>query len=82
MATTGLVRRVLHLEDAGGDGECPRCSGVVAVTMNDEFWSASKDGVPMSREEYEAFEDEEDEEGRCPMCGEKPHDIRVGWPAP
>jgi hypothetical protein len=54
---------------------------VVAVTMNGEFSSASKDGVPMSEEEWCTFEAEE-EEGRCPVCGEKPHDIKVGWPAP
>jgi DNA-directed RNA polymerase subunit RPC12/RpoP len=82
VATTGLVRRVRHLEDADGGGECPRCSGVVVVTMDGEFSSASKDGVPMSEEEYEAHEAEEDGEGRCPVCGEKPHDITVGWPEP
>ncbi len=79
MATTSLVRRVLHLEDAGGGGECPRCAGVVAVTMNGEFSSAHKNGVQMSREEYEAFEAEE-EDGRCPVCGQKPEAVSVGWP--
>ncbi len=78
---TGLETRVKKLEDVGGGGECPRCSGVVAVTMNDEFSSASKDGEPMSEEEYEAFEAEEDGEGRCPVCGEKPENITVGWPS-
>jgi rRNA maturation protein Nop10 len=77
---TGLETRVKKLEDVGGGGECPRCSGVVAVTMNGEFSSASKHGVPMSEEEWCAFEAEE-EEGRCPVCGEKPQDITVGWPA-
>ncbi len=78
----GIGTRIRRLEDAtGGSGECPRCSGVVAVTMNGEFSSASKDGVPMSEEEWCTFEAEE-EEGRCPVCGEKPHDIKVGWPAP
>ncbi len=79
---TSLETRLKRLEDAGGGGECPRCSGVFAVTMNGEFSSASKNGEPMSEEEYEAFEAEEDEEGRCPVCGQKPHDIKVGWPAP
>ncbi len=78
---TSLATRIRRLEEAGGGGECPRCSGVFAVTMNGEFSSASKHGVPMSREDYEALEAEE-EDGRCPACGEKPHDIRVGWPAP
>ncbi len=80
MATTGLVRRVLHLEDAGGGGECPRCSGVVGVFMNGEFSSAHKNGVPMSEEEWDAFADEEEEDGRCPVCGQKPENITVGWP--
>ncbi len=80
MATTGLVRRVLHLEDAGDGGECPRCSGVVAIFMNGEFSSAHKNGVPMSEEEWDAFADEEEEDGRCPVCGRKPENITVGWP--
>ncbi len=79
---TNLDTRIRRLEDAGGGGECPRCSGVFAVTMNGEFSSAAKHGEPMSEEEYEAFEAEEAEEGRCQDCGEKPHDIKVGWPAP
>ncbi len=76
----GIETRIKRLEDAGGGGECPRCSGIFAVTMNSEFSSAGKHGVPMSEEEYEAFEAEE-EDGRCPVCGEKPENITVGWPA-
>ncbi|MDP9487400.1 MAG: hypothetical protein M3Q49_16725 [Actinomycetota bacterium] len=76
---TGLVRRVRHLEDAGGGGECPRCSGVVGIFMNGTFSSAHKNGVPMSREEYEGH-DAEEEDGRCPVCGQKPENITVGWP--
>ncbi len=73
--------RIRRLEaDAGGDGgACPRCSGVVGVFMNGAFSGAHKNGVPMSEEEWDAFEDEE-EEGRCPVCGEKPENITVGWP--
>ncbi len=78
---TSLDTRIKRLEDVGGGGECPRCSGVVAVTMNGEFSSAHKNGEPMSEEEWDAFEAEEDEEGRCPMCGQKPENITVGWPA-
>ncbi len=78
---TSLDTRIRKLEDAGGDGECPRCSGVFAVTMNGEFSSAGKHGVPMSEEEYKAFEAEEDGKGRCPVCGQKPENITVGWPA-
>ncbi len=76
---TGLETRIRRLEDAGAGGECPRCSGVVGVFMNGEFSSAHKNGVQMSREEYEAHEAEE-EEGRCPVCGRKPENITVGWP--
>ncbi len=79
MATTSLVRRVLHLEDAGEGGECPRCAGVVAVTMNGEFSSAHKNGVPMTEAEFEEFENEE-EGGFCPVCGQKPEAVSVGWP--
>ncbi|MDP9485594.1 MAG: hypothetical protein M3Q49_07360 [Actinomycetota bacterium] len=77
--TTSLDTRIRKLEGAGGDGECPRCSGMVAIFMNGEFSSAHKNGVPMSPEEYEAHEGEE-EDGRCPVCGEKPENITVGWP--
>ncbi|MDP9481576.1 MAG: hypothetical protein M3R38_38925 [Actinomycetota bacterium] len=76
---TSLDTRIRKLEDAGGRGECPRCSGVVAVTMNGEFSSASKYGESMTEAEFEEFEDEE-EEGRCPVCGEKAPEIVVGWP--
>ncbi len=73
--------RIRLLEaDAGGGGECPRCSGMVAVTLGGKFSSASKNGVPMSEEEYEAFEAEEDGEGRCPVCGQKPESVIIGWP--
>ncbi len=77
---TSLDTRIRKLEDSGGDGKCPRCSGMVAIFMNGEFSSAHKNGVPMSREEYEAHEAEEDGEGRCPVCGQKPEIITVGWP--
>ncbi len=76
---TSLATRIRHLEDASGGGECPRCSGVVGILLNGEFSSASKHGEDMTEEEYEAFEAEE-EDGRCPVCGEKPAEINVGWP--
>ncbi len=78
---TGLDTRVRKLEDSGGDGECPRCSGVVGIFVCGAFSSAHKNGEPMSEEEYEAFEAEEDGAGRCPVCGQKPESITVGWPA-
>ncbi len=74
------MRRVEHLEDADGGGECPRCSGVVSISMHGEFSSAHKNGVPMTEGEWDDFEAEEDEAGRCPACGEKALEIRVGWP--
>ncbi len=62
------------MEEAGGDGEwCPRCTGTL--------WSATKHGEDMTKEEYEAFEAEGDEEGRCPVCGQKAPEIVVGWPS-
>ncbi len=72
--------RIRRLEaDAGGGGECPRCAGMVAIFMNGEFSSAHKNGLPVTEEEWDAFEDEE-EDGRCPVCGQKPESITVGWP--
>ncbi len=68
---TSLDTRIRRLEDSGGGGECPRCSGVVGIFVCGAFSSASKNGVPMSEEEYEVHEAEE-EEGRCPVCGRSP----------
>ncbi len=68
------------MEDTGDGGACPRCAGVLAVTMDGEFSSASRNGEEMSEEEWRAFEAKEDEEGRCPVCGQKPESITVGWP--
>jgi len=76
---TSLETRVRRLEDTDGGRECPRCSGVLAINLDGDFWSASKHGEDMSAEEYEAFEAEEDEDGRCPVCGEKASEIVVGW---
>ncbi len=73
------MRRVEHLEDTGDGGECPRCSGVVGIFMNGRFSSAHKNGEPMSEEEWDAFEAEE-EEGRCPVCGQKTKSVTIGWP--
>lgn len=77
---TSLVTRVRRLEDAAGDGECPRCSGMVVVLMDGEFSGAGKHGREMTEEEYREFEAEEDDEGRCPACGRKSTEITVGWP--
>lgn len=79
---TGLEARIRRLEDSGGDGECPRCSGVVGIILDGEFWSANRHGEEMSEEEWRRHEAEEGEDGRCPVCGQKPQEITVGWPAP
>ncbi len=78
---TSLETRVRRLEDTDGGNECPRCSGVLGITLDGEFRSASRHGEEMTEEEYEAFEAEEDAAGRCPVCGEKPENITVGWPS-
>jgi ssDNA-binding Zn-finger/Zn-ribbon topoisomerase 1 len=77
---TSLETRIQRLEGADGGGECPRCSGVLGIFLDGEFYSASRDGEEMSKEEWRAHEAEEDEEGRCPACGQKPAEITVGWP--
>ena len=78
--STGLERRLKVLEDAGGGGECPRCSGVVEVFICGEFSGASKHGKEMSKEDYRDFLAEEDEKGCCPVCQRKHTEITVGWP--
>ncbi len=75
-----LERRVRVLEDAGGGGECPRCSGVVEIRDCGERWSATKYGRAMTEEEYLAHAAEEGPDGECPVCKEKPIEIKVGWP--
>ncbi len=69
---TSLERRVSALEDAGGGGECPRCSGIAVTFVNGELDNASRYGEPMSKEEYREFEAEEGPGGECPVCGERP----------
>ncbi len=73
---TGLKRRLRLLEDAGGDS-CPRCSGIVVVYLGDELLNASKDGEQMGEEEYLAHEAQDGPNGECPVCGERPVDIKV-----
>ena len=73
-----IETRVRRLEDTGG-GECPRCSGVVGIFMGGEFSSANKYGEAMKKEAWKEHEAEE-EDGCCPVCGEKAAEIVVGWP--
>ena len=81
--TTSLATRIKRLESAGGSGECPRCSGTVAVYLNGKLDGVSKHGRRFTPEEAEAFIAEEGEDGRCPLCGAKRGpEIRIGWKAP
>ena len=73
----GITRRLRLLEDAGGDWECPRCSGMVVVYLGGELLNANRDGKPMSKAEYLAHEAEDGPDGECPVCGERPVDIKV-----
>ena len=75
---TGLERRLKVLEDAGGGGECPRCSGIVATFVNGELHDASRYGKAISREEYFTLEAETGLNGECPVCGACPIDVKAG----
>ena len=79
---TGLERRLRVLEDTGGGGECPRCSGLVATFVNGEFDSASRHGGQMSEEEYLAYEGENGPDSEYPVCGERPIVVKSGSPGP
>ena len=75
-----LRGRLARLEDrTGGRKECPRCSGAVVVSVNGDLHHASKNGEPMSEEEYRSFEAEE-VDGRCSVFGEE--SIEITAPAP
>ena len=64
-----LERRVRRLEEAGSGEECQRCSETVIVYLNDKLESVSKRGWKFTSEEAHAFVDEQEEDGRCPLCG-------------
>jgi hypothetical protein len=67
--TTSLHTRVRRLEDAvGGGGECPRCSGTTVIIANGNLKSLNRNRQKFTLEEAEEFVDEE-EDGRCPVCG-------------
>ena len=77
--TTRLETRIRRLEDAtGADGECPRCSGTTIITINGKLGGASKNGRKLPPAEAEAFVAEEEEKGRCPLCGTVREQITVG----
>jgi Zn finger protein HypA/HybF involved in hydrogenase expression len=76
-----LERRVEALEQAGGGEECPRCSGTIVVFVNGKLDSVSKQGRKFTPEEAEAFAGEEDD-GRCPVCGQGRQEIAMGRAAP
>lgn len=75
---TNLETRVRRLEEAtGSSGECPRCSGTTVIYVNGKLSSVNRDGEKFTPEEAEAFVAEE-EDGRCPLCGQKRQEITVG----
>jgi hypothetical protein len=79
--TTSPLARLERLEEwAGPGGECPRCSGTTVIIANDEVESVSfATGRRLPPDEAEAFEREEEEEGgRCPICGQTRHEVTVG----
>jgi hypothetical protein len=71
MSTHTLQRRVLALEEAGGDGGgCPRCVGtliIVSDAISDKFSSATWNGEEISEEEAR----ERQTERKCPRCGRR-----------
>jgi Zn finger protein HypA/HybF involved in hydrogenase expression len=74
-----LERRVKVLEDVAGGGKCPRCSGTTVVIVNSKLSSVTKDRRLFTPEEAQAFVEEE-EDGRCPVCGtHRGPEIVVGW---
>jgi Zn finger protein HypA/HybF involved in hydrogenase expression len=78
---TSLQRRVEALEQADGGNGCPRCSGTVVVFVNGKLDRVSKDGRRFTPEEAEAFAGEE-EDGRCPVCGQGRQEIKAGREPP
>ncbi len=77
-----LKSRLEAIEQAHGGGECPRCSGTTVAYVNDKLEGASRHGRKLPPAEAEAFVEEE-EDGRCPVCGTKrAPTIRIGSPAP
>ena len=76
--TTSLQTRLRRLETAAGaGGECPRCANTTVIMINGKLGGVSKDGGKLTPEEARAFVAEE-EDGRCPMCGQKRQEITVG----
>jgi len=78
---TSLQRRVEALEQADGGNRCPRCSGTTVVLVNGNLWSVTKEGQKLTPEEAEAFAGEE-EDGRCPVCGQGRQEIKAGREPP
>jgi Zn finger protein HypA/HybF involved in hydrogenase expression len=77
MSNSTLERRVEALEQAGGGGECPRCSGTTVIFVNGKLRSVTRGRQKLTPEDAQAFADEE-EDGRCPMCGQGRQEITVG----
>jgi len=79
MTTSGTLRtRVRRLEvETGSGGECPRCSGTTVIIVNGKVGSVNRNGHLFAPEEAQAFVEEE-EDGRCPVCGQGRPEITVG----
>jgi Zn finger protein HypA/HybF involved in hydrogenase expression len=73
-----LERRLEVLEQAGGDGECPRCAGTTVIIVNGKVESVNRDGQRFTPKEAQEFAREEEQNGRCPLCGQKRQEIMVG----
>jgi hypothetical protein len=72
---SALEQRVKRLEQVGGDGECPRCSGTTVIFVNDELSSVNRDGIQFTDEDARTFVEEG---GECPLCGRGREEITVG----
>jgi hypothetical protein len=67
-----IEERLRRLEKNQPPDKCPRCSGIFVIRVNGKFYSASRDGVPISEEEYRRHEAEHGPHGECPVCGRVP----------
>jgi hypothetical protein len=74
----GIGRRLSRLEGGRGSGRCT--CGIFSILVNGEFVRASRHGVPLSEEEWRAY-DAANTGGVCQLCGlERPPKIKIGGP--
>ena len=50
----------------------PPDKSAAQIRVNGDFYSAGRDGVPISEEEYRRHEAERGPNGECPVCGRVP----------